>query len=73
MILDEANIATHFQLFSVDDLLALVDARPPQVELVITGRRAAPELLDRADLITEMREVRHYYAAGVEARSGIEM
>ena len=72
VVLDEANIATHFGLFSVDELLALVDARPDHVELVITGRKADPRLLDRADLVTEMREVKHYYQQGVEARKGFE-
>ncbi len=72
VILDEASIATHFKLFSVDELLALVDARPDHVELIITGRRADPRLLERADLVTEMREVKHYYQQGVEARKGFE-
>jgi cob(I)alamin adenosyltransferase len=72
VILDEANIATHFGLFTVDELLAVVEARPVHVELIITGRRADPKLLARADLVTEMREVKHYYSQGVEARKGIE-
>jgi cob(I)alamin adenosyltransferase len=72
VILDEATIATHYQLFSVDELLALVALRPPHVELVITGRRADARLLEVADLVTEMREVKHYYAQGVLARKGIE-
>ncbi|MBT3374377.1 MAG: cob(I)yrinic acid a,c-diamide adenosyltransferase [Lentisphaerae bacterium] len=72
VILDEANIATHFSLFSVDDLLGVIDAKPNQVELVITGRRADPRIMERADLVTEMREIKHYYADGVPARHGIE-
>lgn len=72
VVLDEANIAVHFGLFSIDQLLELLDLRPAGVELVITGRRAHPRLLERADLVTEMREIRHYYAAGVQARTGIE-
>jgi len=72
VVLDEATIATHFGLFSVDELLALVNARPDHVELVITGRRADPRLIERADLVTEMREVKHYYQQGVEARKGFE-
>jgi cob(I)alamin adenosyltransferase len=72
VILDEASIATHFKLFSVDELLALLDIRPDHVELIITGRRADPRLLERADLVTEMREVKHYYQQGVEARKGFE-
>ncbi len=72
VILDEANIATHFRLFSAEDLLRVLDARPDHVELVVTGRYAHPALLERADLITEMLEARHYYAKGVAARPGIE-
>jgi len=72
VILDEANVATYFNLFSVDDLLGAMDAKPPQVELVITGRRADRRVIERADLVTDMREVKHYYAAGVRARIGIE-
>ena len=72
VILDEANAAVHFGLFDVEDLLALLDVRPEQVELVITGRKAPAELIERADLVTEMREVKHYYAQGVAARRGIE-
>ena len=72
VILDEANIATHFGLFSVEDLLALIDAKPPHIELVITGRRADPRVIEKADLVTEMCEVKHYYARGITARQGIE-
>lgn len=72
VILDEANIAVHFGLFSAEELLEAIDARAPHVEVVVTGRRAHPALLDRADLVTEMREIKHYYAAGVQARRGIE-
>ena len=71
-ILDEANIATHFGLFSADELLDLMDRKPRDAELVITGRKADPRVLERADLVTEMRDVKHYYAKGVEARAGIE-
>jgi cob(I)alamin adenosyltransferase len=72
VILDEANIATHFGLFSVEELLEVVDLAAGRVEIVITGRRADPRLIERADLVTEMREVKHYYARGVPARRGIE-
>jgi len=72
VILDEANIATHFGLFGVDDLLEFIAARPPHVELVITGRRADDRVIAAADLVTEMRCVKHYYDAGVPARRGIE-
>ncbi len=72
VILDEANIAVYFSLLTVDDLLALIDGKPDSVELVFTGRKADPRLIERADLVTEMREVKHYYHHGVIAREGIE-
>ena len=72
VVADEANVASHFGLVTAEDLVSLVDIRPPHVELIFTGRKADPRLLARADLVTEMREVRHYFAAGVPARRGIE-
>ncbi len=72
IILDEANIATYYNLFSVDDLLDLIRERPENVELIITGRRADPRIIEAADLVTEMKEIKHYYKKGVEAREGIE-
>ena len=72
VILDEANIATHYNLFSVDELLELIDKRPENVELVITGRNVDPRVMERADLVTEMCEVKHYYTKGIKARKGIE-
>jgi cob(I)alamin adenosyltransferase len=72
VILDEANITTHFGLIKVGDLLGLLDIKPAGIELVFTGRKADPRLIERADLVTDMREVKHYYQNGVEARKGIE-
>ena len=72
IILDEANIATYYNLFSVDDLLELIHEKPEDVELVITGRNADPRIVEAADLVTEMKEVKHYYQKGVQARDGIE-
>jgi cob(I)alamin adenosyltransferase len=72
VILDEANVAATMRLLSLQKLLDLIDSRPEGVELVLTGRWAPTEILDRADLITEMREVKHYYRQGVPARKGIE-
>jgi cob(I)alamin adenosyltransferase len=72
VILDEANVATILHLLTVDDLIQLIDSRPPDVELVLTGRGAHPRVLERADLVTEMCEVKHYYHQGVLARTGIE-
>lgn len=72
IILDEANIATHYNLFSVDELLDFIRGKREDVELVITGRMADPRILEEADLVTEMREIKHYYQKGIEARDGIE-
>lgn len=72
VVLDEANIALYYKLFSFDELWSAVAARAPHVEVIITGRYAPPELIEKADLVTEMVEVKHYYSRGVEARTGIE-
>lgn len=72
VVLDEACIALHFKLFSVDDLLHVLKKKPESTEIVVTGRYAPKILIDMADLVTEMREVKHYYTLGVEAREGIE-
>lgn len=72
VILDEANIAVFFGLIDVKDLVELIEERPEGVELVFTGRKAPEEILERADLISEVREIKHYYNAGVQAREGIE-
>jgi cob(I)alamin adenosyltransferase len=72
VVLDEANEAVALGLASLEDLLSLVDIRPAAVELVFTGRWAHRRLIDRADLVTEMQEVKHYYHRGVLARTGIE-
>lgn len=72
IILDEANIATSYNLFSVDELLDFIEAKPEEVELVITGRTADLRIMEKADLVTEMKEIKHYYQKGVKARKGIE-
>ena len=72
VIAEEANVAVMCGLFSEKDLLALMDLKPVNVELVITGRGATPGVIERADLVTEMKEIRHYYHKGVMARVGIE-
>jgi cob(I)alamin adenosyltransferase len=72
VILDEINIAVFHGLVAVEDLLRLIREKGEHVELVLTGRNAAPEVIEAADLVTEMRDVKHYYKAGVKARIGIE-
>lgn len=72
VILDELNVALHFDLVSWDQIESILDAKNDEVELVITGRNAPEKLIERADLVTEMREIKHYYSQGVMARKGIE-
>jgi len=72
VILDEINIATRYGLLEVQDVIGLIEGRGPGTELVLTGRYANERILERADLVTEMVERRHYYQRGVQARTGIE-
>jgi cob(I)alamin adenosyltransferase len=72
VIADEAHGAVTTGLIREQDLLELIDIKPDTVELVLTGRGAGPALQARADLVTEMRCIKHYYDAGVQGRKGIE-
>ena len=72
VILDEVNVAIYFGLVSLDEVLSLIKEKPEHVELVLTGRKAPRELIDVADLVTEMREVKHPYKRGMPPRPGIE-
>ena len=72
VIMDEVNIALYYKLFDIEDLLEIIKNKPEHVELVLTGRYAPQELIDKADLVTEMKEIKHYYRKGIEARKGIE-
>jgi cob(I)alamin adenosyltransferase len=72
VVIEEGNMAVDFGLIPLEGLLDLIENKPEHMEIVITGRNADPKLLDKADLITEMKEIRHYYQKGVNARVGIE-
>jgi len=72
VILDEMNVAVDYGLILLSDLLQLLDVKSPTVELILTGRNAKQELLERADLVTEMVGRKHYYTKGTPAREGIE-
>ena len=72
LILDEIGIAIHYRLISLEEVEELLRTRPEGVELVLTGRKIPEALYEQADLVTEMREIKHYYSAGVQARKGIE-
>jgi len=72
MVLDELNVAIDFGLVPVASVMELMDLKPEGMELVITGRGALQEVIDRADYVTEMQEVKHPYSNGIIARKGIE-
>jgi cob(I)alamin adenosyltransferase len=72
VIMEEANVAVMCGLFSADDILGLVAIKPETVELIITGRGADPRVVEKADLVTEMKCIKHYYEQGIQARTGIE-
>jgi cob(I)alamin adenosyltransferase len=72
VILDEVNILLHFKIVKIESILEIIDEKPDSMELVLTGRMAPKRILDRADLITEMKEVKHYFQKNVQARLGIE-
>lgn len=72
VVMDEANSAVSAGLFSIDELMETLALKHPATEIVITGRNARPELLEKADLVSEIMEVKHYWKKGVAAREGIE-
>ena len=72
VVLDEINVAIWFDLLSVKQVMDFLDKRPENVEVILTGRRAPRELIEYADLVSEMKEVKHYYNQGILARNGIE-
>ena len=72
VVLDEINVAVAYGLITEAMVLRLMAERPAHVELILTGRYATPEIVKRADLVTEMVEIKHYYQRGVQSRFGIE-
>ena len=72
VVLDEANVAIRYGLIEVEQILDLLEQSHKGIEFIITGRHADPRLVARADLVTEMQEVKHYYQQGVNARVGVE-
>ena len=72
VILDEINVALDLGLIDKEAVIQLMDERPSHVELILTGRYAPSEIIERADLVTEMKEIKHYYEQGIPARMGIE-
>ena len=72
LILDEINCAVDYGLVDVNEVLELIRNKPEKMELIMTGRYAPKELVEVADLVTEMKEVKHHYNTGVQMREGIE-
>ncbi len=72
LIMDEINYAVKFGLLTIDEVLAVLDMRPSDMHVLLTGRDAAPEIVARADLVTEMKLIKHPYEQGIPAQLGIE-
>ncbi len=72
VILDEAIVAIYFKLIKTEELIEIINKKPESVELILTGRYCPKELIELADLVTEMKEIKHYYQRGITSRRGIE-
>ncbi len=72
IVLDEICIALYYQLISLDDLKNVLKNHPENIEIVLTGRYAPEELIEISDLVTEMKEIKHYFNNGIQARKGID-
>ena len=72
VILDEAIVAVYFKLIKTEELIEIINKKPKSVELILTGRYCPKELIELADLVTEMKEIKHYYQRGITSRRGIE-
>ncbi len=72
VVIDEGNVAVKYGIITEQALMDIFDMKPDHVELVVTGRGATPAVMERADQVVEMKEVKHYYKQGVNARVGIE-
>lgn len=72
VILDEINVALNLKLVAMNEVIHLIRNKPEHVELILTGRYAPPEIIEAADLVTEMKEIKHPYTHGIPPREGIE-
>jgi cob(I)alamin adenosyltransferase len=72
IVLDEINYAIDYGYVPLEEVLSALRSRPPQVHVILTGRNAKPELIELADLVSEMREIKHPYKQGIKAQRGIE-
>jgi cob(I)alamin adenosyltransferase len=73
VILDEICVALYYNLLKLEEVLHFLSNIPGHIEIILTGRYCPKELLEKADLVTEMKEIKHYYQKGVSARKGIEL
>ncbi|HUU50108.1 MAG TPA: cob(I)yrinic acid a,c-diamide adenosyltransferase, partial [Nitrospinota bacterium] len=72
VIMDEINYAIHYNLLNLDDVISFLKNKPKKIHIVLTGRNAKPELIEIADIVTEMRDIKHSYRRGMKAQKGIE-
>lgn len=72
IILDEINVAVHLNLLKIDDVIKVIENKPESLNLVLTGRNAKEEIIELADLVTEMREIKHPFHKGIKAQKGID-
>jgi len=72
VVLDEIIMSVYYRLITIEEILSMLKSRKSWVEVVLTGRKAPHELIEAADLVTEMKKVKHYFDIGVKARKGIE-
>jgi cob(I)alamin adenosyltransferase len=72
VILDEINVAVDFNLIGLEELIAVITGKPPGLDLILTGRYAAKEVIRLADTVSEIKDIKHHYAAGIKGRAGIE-
>ena len=72
IVLDELNVALDFKLLQIDEVISTLKNRPENVEIIVTGRYAPEEIIEISDLVTEMKEIKHYYNKGIPEREGFE-
>jgi cob(I)alamin adenosyltransferase len=72
VVLDEINVALDFKLVELEDILEIIKTKPASLDLVLTGRYAPAEVIELADMVSDIREIKHHYAQGIKERAGIE-
>ena len=72
VILDEINYAIQLELLKLGDVIDMIKSKPAELDLVLTGNHAAKEVIELADLVTEMKEIKHPFKSGIKAKKGID-